>query len=123
MDMADSRETDIAWVAGLFDGEGCVWLDRRPRKGSKLRWKFYLRPKVKMTHLPTIKRLKELFPEGQRPRRPTKSKKPNCKDAYEIHWYEEAGERFLRTIRPYLVTKAKEVDIVLFRIRWGVSGL
>jgi hypothetical protein len=119
--MADSREIDIAWAAGLFDGEGCVWLKRIWRKGKPLRGRFVLRPKVRMTHRDTINQLAKVFPGGERPS-PDKAKKQSCKDAYEIRWNGKAGEHFLRTIRPYLVTKAKEVDIVLKRYLKAPKG-
>lgn len=48
----------LAWAAGLVDGEGCIHYD----EGTEL-WNLA----VKMTHEQTIRRLAELFPDGHRP--------------------------------------------------------
>lgn len=95
-------ETDKAWLAGLFDGEGCVW-SRWPKRMNVV-------TEIKMTHRATIDRVNQLFPgrvsighlSGW-------SVKPQFKWALDT----KGTERFLLSVMPYLVTKRREAEIAL----------
>ena len=100
--------TELAWAAGIIDGEGCILVRRtkRPGGGSPI---FTLIVSVNMTHRPTVARLAEIFhcggcwanpPRGAR-RRPMYLWTICTKNARAI----------LRRIRPYLVTKAHQADL------------
>lgn len=51
--MARVKRREVAWAAGLFDGEGCVYFKNRKPSSCQLR--------VGMTHEPTIARLVDIF--------------------------------------------------------------
>ena len=109
-----SRREDLAWVAGVFDGEGCISLSRRaPQKGSRsLNPSYRLILKVAMCHESTIKKLRGI-----------------CDGVGSIHvqrlqhiyfspswiWFCNAGdaEHVIKMIQPWLTTKAKEADVAL----------
>lgn len=56
------KQTDIAWLAGLWDGEGSVGVTRLSRKDNVHQvWKIQIQ--IQMTHEPTIRRTVEIFNE------------------------------------------------------------
>ena len=69
--------TDIAYIAGLFDGEGCVTYSRTPRKrkGRKnLSQTWNIRMEISMTDEPVIRWVHEILKAGTvNIRRPIKS--------------------------------------------------
>lgn len=54
----ESTETDLAWAAGFVDGEGCISIDRRIRKGYV---GHRLRVVASNTHQSALRRLQQLF--------------------------------------------------------------
>tara|TARA_R100000664_G_scaffold12562_1_gene20151 strand:+ start:1543 stop:2001 length:459 start_codon:yes stop_codon:yes gene_type:complete len=106
------RETDFAWVAGLIDGEGCLRIHKRkPTKNRGYNYNYQARVSVKMTHLPTIERLREIFPFGcvvkEHPG------KLNKRVAWRWEVTTSNAEKVLRSVRSYLVTKKEEADKLL----------
>lgn len=91
-------EIDLAWAAGLFDGEGCIWT-RWPTRNNLICME------MRMTHENTMHRWNNLFPgrfvsaslSGL-------SKKPQWKWSVETN----GAKDVLEAIYPYLFTK-KEV--------------
>jgi hypothetical protein len=90
----------LAWAAGLIDGEGCIRIDTG----------FRLVLKVKMTHLPTLERLMEVFSCGSV--RPCK-----VKQGTRPQWiWSCMGLRAMKVIEevsPYMVTKKQEALLAL----------
>ncbi len=99
------KETEKAWLAGLFDGEGSVW-SRWPKRSN------LISVEIKMTHKPTLEKVQELFPgrfvvghlsfNGI-------SKRTQWKWTLETN----KAVKFLIEILPYLVTKHAQVVIAL----------
>ena len=95
-------ETEKAWLAGIFDGEGCVW-SRWPKRKNVL-------IEIKMTHKQTIERINEIFPgrislghlSGL-------SIKPQWRWSLDTN----GTRRFITLMLPYLVTKKREAEIAL----------
>lgn len=60
------RQVDIAWAAGLFDGEGCICIEplRPGRKAGERSVKFRFRIRVNMTTLGPITKLRRVFGYG-----------------------------------------------------------
>ena len=90
-----SHITDLAWAAGIIDGEGCI-LAYETKAGCALRLT------VRMVHKPTVIRLCTLF-GGKVKRCPTK---------HRMAWeWMRAGQQaayILKQLQPYMVTKAEE---------------
>lgn len=98
--MAKSEE--LAWAAGLFDGEGTVAIYNVNDGGT---WQCYLR--LCMLDEECIRRFYEIAGEG----RLSKRKKPNsgCRHAlWEWRASFIQADRVLEKLSPYLVSKAKQ---------------
>jgi len=95
---------DLAWAAGIIDGEGSLHIARSR--------KYHLpQLRVEMCHRPTLAKLQEIF-GGRLWHR----KKPRT-DKWRQTWNWHAQGSFLfpilKAIRPFMVTKANEADIIL----------
>ena len=86
--------TDIAWAAGIIDGEGCIWT-RWPKRTNVC-------VEVKMIHRPTIERLCSIFggrvSEAHERRRGRRT---------QWRWWADTlvAKRVLDATLPFLVTK------------------
>lgn len=100
-------ETQIAWLAGLFDGEGNVYSDYRPSKSTGA----LLVITIAMTHKVTIDKVQQLWP-GKIYKREPKSDKHKVVWIWKLHKSSE-GVQFLETLWPYLVTKSDQAN-------WGI---
>ena len=96
------RNVDIAWLAGIFDGEGTVWC-RWPKRRNVI-------VEIKMTHKLTIERIHELFP-GRMARGQLSgwSIKPQWRWSLDTL----GTQKFLVLVLPYLVTKKGEAKIAI----------
>jgi hypothetical protein len=100
------RDVDLAWAAGLIDGEGCIQIAKRSTKNGH---GYVLSFMVNMTHEATILRLRDLFGFGSITPLKTTHKRPQWRWVLGC----AQAEILLRMVRPYLVTKAREADIAL----------
>lgn len=105
---ADIAPTDAAWAAGIFDGEGCVIIQRRKLTNNKTPW-YYLRTTVSNTHLPTLETLMRAF-RGSISRAKKRTGHLQCW-AWQLS--NKQAESFLRTIEQYAVTKRRQIEIAL----------
>lgn len=98
-------ETEIAYLAGIIDGEGCITVLVNST-GS-----FTLRVEVGSTS----KELVEWFSEKveQVPIFFTKSKTELHKDSYNVMATGDKAKRLLEKILPYLIVKKKQASIAL----------
>lgn len=99
---------EIAWAAGILDGESCIRICYTPAKAGGKPY-YALRIAVEMTHSRTICRLKELFGAGSIHARTRNGNKPTW--TWTLNG--EAAERALRQIYPHLVTKKGEAMMAL----------
>lgn len=112
---------DLAWVAGLFDGEGSVGFYRRSDKRNKTGSAYYIVASIHMTHAPTIQRIANMFP-GVR----WSAYHKNVKHRTCFCWrlYNAKARAFLNEILPYTFTKAEEIRKALAAdaIRQQIAG-
>jgi hypothetical protein len=102
------RATDGAYVAGLFDGEGCVrWADT-PRVSITSCWPH---------HLHWIKRT---FGFGNVRLIPSQS--PNHRTAYRWEASGKNAVTFLEAIRPFLREKAHQADLLIRLVKYPASA-
>lgn len=104
--------TSDAWAAGLFDGEGCVCIERlRPqRKSGERSVKFRLRIRVNMTCLGAVLRLKKIMSQGW------VNSRDRSDGGKRIHVWSCDGERsvgVLKRMLPFLVVKSREAKLAL----------
>lgn len=111
-------DTDLAWAAGIIDGEGSISLARCKRQGKDETYS--LRVQVGNTDPRMILRLKELF-GGSIP-------KVENRGRYKPMWrwilYGNAAAVFLTSVLPYLVSKRDQAECgltsrSLLRPRWN----
>lgn len=99
------HDRDIAWAAGIIDGEGCI---RFYKNGNY----FYPRLSVEMTHKPTIVRLHEILGGN------VHKVKRNRAGRYErTLWVFEVAASLLGDVvgelYPYIFTKKEQFDLVM----------
>ena len=104
----------LAYCAGLFDGEGCIYIKKRVQKAPsrKERSPYYaLILKIKMVHKPTIEFLAQTFGVG------TVTRESPGKLNKRVSWRWNVSARdsvyVLESLRPYLRLKSAEVDVAL----------
>lgn len=102
------EELDWAWAAGIIDGEGCISVGKKTHKPGNTGYSLLLR--CKMTHLPTIEKLRTIFKIGTIYHQ---TAKPNWK---EVHLLQVNGifvsEICLR-MKPYLITKQEQAVLAI----------
>lgn len=108
-------ETDLAWAAGIIDGEGYIGITRdRCENPASTNKSISYRSDVKVTmcHEATIAKLRSIFAIGCA----TRTVVPrNPKHSRQFTWQVRSlqAQAVLVAIRPYLVTKADDADTVL----------
>lgn len=99
------KDIDFAWVAGIIDSEGSIQI-------RKVKHHYKLRLSVKMTHLQTLVKLKQILKVGETYKNPIESN-PKWKDAFQ---YVASGKNVLRAIKlifQYLRTKKEQALVAL----------
>lgn len=116
-------EVTPQYLAGFFDGEGCISIYTCRRANSRVRIK--IRLFVTNTHLPTLVAIRAAFGGKLGPHvRGERSRDKRLKLAagqpvpwrqtWEIIWdNQEQIISLLHTMRPHMLTKAAQVDLVL----------
>lgn len=96
------RELELAWLAGLIDGEGCISLTPSIRIVLVERDKFVLEKVIEITGA------------GNLNFRPLNKKNPNWNNQYCWNLYKKKDVvRVAREVLPYLVLKKREMEIML----------
>lgn len=104
-------DTDLAWAAGIVDGEGSICLIQMKRYkpgGSGLTWD--LRLDVGNTDPRMLLRLRRIFGNGGIT---TNTPKPRRMPSWTIHWHGAKAARILELIRPHLTIKCEQADVAL----------
>ena len=103
-----SRETDLAWAAGIVDGEGYIGLYLAHTNTGDC---YVLKISVVNTNLKMLERFKEIFGVGSIS---TRAKaKAHHKQQWCYYACSKKAENILHAIRPYLVAKADQAELGL----------
>lgn len=100
---------NIHYMAGIFDGEGYVYIFKKQLKSKPNQIGYYVSAGVSMTHLPTIEAFHNRFGghlnSGSRPTNP--------KHRPTFMWgvSNKIAINFLKIIRPYVLIKGDEMDV------------
>ena len=107
-------QTDAAYAAGFFDGEGCVmiWRSTGGQVDTAGRRHHRLVISVSQTHIGPLEWLMKRF-GGTISFTKTTPDRPNFKDKWTWVLSNKRAAEFLRIIQPYLVLKAERVVIAL----------
>jgi len=105
--------TDIAWAAGILDGEGCIRIKRNNLKKKTIH--YGLEVSVKMVDKATIERLKELFPDC------SIYTERSSRGYLFYRWcvFGETASEILEEMLPYLVTKKDQAELAIEFIEMG----
>ena len=105
------KKTDIAWLAGILDGEGCIWIHKSPPnpKKGEISTKYYLSVRISMAHKKTIFHIQKILKFGNSIKRRKLKLHYQTQYAWEVASLQALA--FLKLIYPYLVTKRKEAKI------------
>jgi hypothetical protein len=92
------KKTELAYIAGLFDGEGCLVWTTTARVHITSCWPYHLREIQKLFGFGKIRMFK-----NEAPRR----------NAYRWEVCGPDARKFVKKIRPWLREKAYQADIIL----------
>jgi hypothetical protein len=100
---------EIAWLAGLFDGEGSAGIYKQVRPNGKS-W-YRATAQIAMTHAPTIARVRKIVGYGGLSHLRDKRRTSRLMFRWTVACAQ--AREFLRLIRPYSITKAEQIDAIL----------
>jgi|TARA_R100001163_G_scaffold64840_1_gene60122 hypothetical protein len=107
---------DAIYLAGLFDGEGCVQFHRRyrARRGRKGKRYYCLTCTldISMTDKPTIAHVKKITGVGnlsKRVKNKSPSSKPHWKDQWRWNCSHREAYKIAKCIAPFAVTKQENL--------------
>jgi len=106
----------IAYIAGLFDGEGCVTCKQKPTKrkdrGGKIYNQWYIRCEIAMTDRAVIEWIHEILGFGW-----CAEKRYNNKPKYKKQWRLCCGYRdallFAKIIWPHTQVKLHQIENII----------
>lgn len=105
-----------AWVAGFFDGEGCVIVSKCANKGVRGGWNYYLMTCITQQDRRPLELIKEKFGGAIRFNQSVKSsyvKKKGHVYTWSCVMTGAASLRLLAAIQPYCVVKSEQVKEAL----------
>lgn len=114
--------TQKAYIAGFFDGEGCLSYYKMKSKSSIRGWAFVGCAYMTNTHLETIIALKNMIGFGCVRKRNVYSYTGNRKETWNISFSPRQLKILLKAISPYLITKRQQAKIMLDylnTLKWG----
>ena len=109
--MRKLSETEKAYLAGLWDGDGCIYI--RTQRSPKGRVQYVMGATLTMTHKPTLKFWAERVGLGSVGILHDGRAK---KKSYQWKLAAKKAEELLRILYPYLMVKKDQADIA-FRFR------
>jgi hypothetical protein len=107
---AMGTETELAWAAGFFDGEGSISVRRDSRPGRKPA----LLLDIEQTDQRPLLRFHDAVRAGSLSRRPD-SRGPNRKRLYRLHAGDKGTRRIIAALWPWLSEPKREQFIACLR--------
>ena len=109
-----TAQSKLGWLAGLFDGEGCIHINRNRAGLSRkdiLTDSFRLYAQITMGHIEALDRCVDITGVGSVQKHTVSNVRAN--DAYCWMTSAHDAESVLKLIQPMVVVKAEEVCIAL----------
>ena len=106
---------EIAYLAGLIDGEGHIGIFRRKASFPYISPRYSLRTEICMCSLKTIKWIQKHFSGTiyKKIRTRTADTGKLRKQSYAVSWSGREACSLLQKVRPFLITKSHEADIAI----------
>ena len=112
------KKTDLAYCAGLFDGEGCIHISKQYLKKQPPAY-YNLRVTITNTNQYVLEWFHFSFSGNLYLQKP----KENRQRAWRWQIADRQAEEFLRAILPYLIIKKAEAELALkFMAGKGIKG-
>ena len=110
--MENLTVADLAWTAGIIDGEGSIFVMTQKRKDRERDTNYVLRVSVQSTDPFMTAELKKMFLDGaefsvQRDNR------PECSDTMKWQINGRRAAKFLRSILPFMRVKAEQAKLAI----------
>ena len=99
--------TNVAYAAGLLDGDGHLHVKRRHRLNN--RRAYWICVSISNTHRPVLEWLRERFGGFIQ----AQQKKLGCKQCYEWRAQSTTGIRFLEATLPFLIIKRRQAEVLI----------
>lgn len=97
--------TTIAYIAGFFDGEGCVRIKQASQRGNS----YYVIAHITNTNRKILEKVEELFGGNTR----TQERGVN-KTVYNWSLSSSEAVDFLKTLSPFLHEKKEQVELAIY---------
>ncbi|MBU1067611.1 hypothetical protein KKE60_07470 [Patescibacteria group bacterium] len=109
------KKTDIAWFAGMLDGEGYIGIIlQAPHKNRARELPIYrLTIEITSTHLPTIEKIKSIWQVGRVTYRDRSSINAKWHPSWRWDSGSNAAAHILSLSLPYLCTKKAKAEIAI----------
>lgn len=111
-------ETELAYLAGIVDGEGYIGIKTTPARGDRVTTGFHARIQVRMTDEPAIALLSQLGGSYYRENPHAERGKP----LYCWQVSDRLAEQALTALLPYLRVKKQQAETVLELRRLQATG-
>lgn len=108
-----ATDLELAWAAGIFDGEGCISIGKVPpnSKNGLRNYSYRLTLKVTMGSKETVDRFSLIVGDGTSFLHQKGTDRVS--DSYSFVAQSRKTAPILQALRPYLITKAQEADIAI----------
>lgn len=112
IDKQELTPMQASWLAGIVDGEGCIsiWCEKRPGNRSGVRYRAAL--EVYNTNrdlIDAVRVMADGFVTIKSVAKPIKGHK----ECWKVSWNRRAVPGMLKMLRPYLVAKREQADLVM----------
>jgi hypothetical protein len=106
------KETDLAYLAGILDGEGVITIERvRPAPHVKNgNYRYFAKVEVQMSDREPIEHLAALFDRNIMIKKPSANM---TKPAYRLSWQSKIAANLLLQVSPYLVLKRPQALVLM----------
>jgi hypothetical protein len=102
------KKADAAYIAGLMDGEGCLYVERFRTARSPIGFQYRIIATITMCDYKTIKHVCDLTGKNFRTR-----KLPSGRTAYTIDWRNSIAYGLIKLITPFLQGKKEQDELCL----------
>ena len=107
-----STEAQKAYMAGIIDGEGCIYVNRRKPTGRRVTPGYGVKVCVSITSRSIVDWFEAHA--GLTSTFFVKSKRNENRQAkFSCTWNNSNAERLLKAIRPYMIIKAEQADLAI----------
>lgn len=116
--MIDNTKLTPEWLAGFFDGEGCICISIHGRYQS-------LRINITQADHELLQAIKEKYGASYGPyRKGRRTRSGRGSVVYEIGWYGNKCRSILELLQPLVIKKAAQVEIALkfLDLMWSRGG-